>query len=149
MAFLAIFTGPLAPLVALIVVGAESVLLISAFARTLFLDPALTHVFEATLLAQGQGELVRSGKARMQTSAVRAIGGTLVKPLQAFSGDGVLRYILTLPLNAIPAVGTALYLLYNGYQSGPGWHEHYFQIKGLSRNQRVEFVESRRAQYTA
>ena len=149
MAILGIFTGPLAPIIALIVVGAESILLISFFGRALFLEPALTHVFDATLAAQGQSQLVREGKARTQSSAARNVGSALVKPLQAFSRDGMIRYLLTLPLNMIPAVGTVLFLLYNGHNSGPGWHSHYFELKGMSKGQRAAFVESRRAEYTA
>ncbi|KAI0773283.1 hypothetical protein BD413DRAFT_472964 [Trametes elegans] len=151
MAILAIFTGPLAPLVALIVVGAESLLLLSFFARALFLEPALTQVFDRTLQASGQGQLVRDGRARThaQSSAAKSVQGALVKPLQAFSTDGIVRYVLTLPLNAIPALGTVLFLLYNGYNGGPGWHSRYFQLKGLTKAQRASFVENRRAEYTA
>ncbi|CDO69778.1 hypothetical protein BN946_scf184766.g23 [Trametes cinnabarina] len=153
MALLAIFTGPLAPLVALVVVGAESLLLLSFFVRPLFLEPALSHVFDATLLARGQGQLVREGKTRasasQQNSVARGVQGALVKPLQVFSKDGILRYVLTLPLNMIPAVGTVLFLLYNGYNGGPGWHARYFQLKGFSKGQRASFVEHRRAEYTA
>ncbi|TFK85674.1 hypothetical protein K466DRAFT_600976 [Polyporus arcularius HHB13444] len=149
MAILAIFTGPLAPIIALIVVGAESILIISLFGRALFLETALTHVFDATLAAQGQSQLVKDGKTRTQSSATRSVGSALVKPFQAFSKDGIVRYLLTLPLNFIPAVGTVLFLLYNGHASGPGWHSHYFELKGFSKNQRAAFVEQRRAEYTA
>ncbi|RPD59082.1 hypothetical protein L226DRAFT_465698 [Lentinus tigrinus ALCF2SS1-7] len=149
MAILAIFTGPLAPIIALIVVGAESILLISFLGRALFIEPALTHVFDATLAAQGQSQLVRDGKARAQSSATRNVGSALVKPLQAFSKDGMIRYLLTLPLNMIPVVGTVLFLLYNGHTSGPVWHSHYFELKGFSKSQRTAFVENKRAEYTA
>ncbi|KAI0704512.1 hypothetical protein C8T65DRAFT_653774 [Cerioporus squamosus] len=149
MAILAIFTGPLAPIIALIVVGAESILIISLFGRALFLETALTHVFDATLAAQGQSQLVKDGKTRTQSSAARNVGSALVKPLQAFSKDGMVRYLLTLPLNMIPAVGTVLFLLYNGHTSGPGWHSHYFELKGFSKNQRAAFIEQKRAEYTA
>lgn len=149
MAILAIFTGPLAPLIALVVVGAESLLLISFFARALFLEPALSQVFDATLLARGQTQLILEGRTRTESSAARSVGSALVKPLQAFSKDGMMRYMLTLPLNMIPAVGTVLFLLYNGHNSGPGWHSRYFQLKGFSKNQRAVFVEKRAAEYTA
>ncbi|KAI0642275.1 hypothetical protein C8Q79DRAFT_242867 [Trametes meyenii] len=149
MAILAVFTGPLAPLIALVVVGAESLLLLSFFGRALFLEPALTHVFDATLVARGQGQLVKDGKLRTQSTAARIVQGALVKPLQAFSKDGIVRYVLTLPLNLIPAIGTVLFLLYNGSNSGPGWHARYFQLKGFSKGQRAAFVEKRRAEYTA
>ncbi|KAH9851924.1 hypothetical protein C2E23DRAFT_732121 [Lenzites betulinus] len=151
MAILAIFTGPLAPLIALVVVGAESLLLISFLARALFLEPALTHVFDVTLEARGQGQLVREGKARAgaQSAVAKGVQGALVKPLQVFSKDGIARYIMTLPLNLIPAVGTVLFLLYNGYSGGPGWHSRYFQLKNFSKTQRASFVDNRRSQYTA
>ncbi|KAL1941244.1 hypothetical protein VTO73DRAFT_7456 [Trametes versicolor] len=151
MAILAIFTGPLAPLIALIVVGAESLLVVSFLARALFLEPALTHIFDATLQASAQGQLVREGKARTaaQASVAKGVQGALVKPLQAFSKDGIVRYVLTLPLNFIPGVGTVLFLLYNGYNGGPGWHTRYFQLKNLNKSQRASFVENRRAEYTA
>lgn len=151
MTILTIFTGPLAPLIALIVVGAESLLVVSFLARALFLEPALTHVFDATLQASAQGQLVREGKARTaaQASVAKGVQGALVKPLQAFSKDGIVRYVLTLPLNFIPGVGTVLFLLYNGYNGGPGWHTRYFQLKNLNKSQRASFVENRRAEYTA
>ncbi|KAI0352141.1 hypothetical protein OH77DRAFT_1409883 [Trametes cingulata] len=154
LALLALLTGPLAPLVALLLVGAESLLLLSFLARPLFLEPALSHVFDATLHAAGQAQLVRDGRTRAQAqsasqSVAKGVQGALVKPLQALSKDGIVRYVLTLPLNLVPAVGTVLFLLYNGHNSGPGWHARYFQLKGFSKGQRAAFVENRRAEYTA
>lgn len=36
------------------------------------------------------------------------------KPLSRFSREGLLRYVVSLPLNMVPMVGTVLFLLYNG-----------------------------------
>ncbi|PIL24654.1 transporter [Ganoderma sinense ZZ0214-1] len=149
MAVLAVLTGPLAPLFAVVLVGAEAIILIAFFGRALFLEPALTHVFDATLDAQGQKQLLKEGKARAGSSAARDVGSHLVKPLQGFSQEGVLRHALTLPLNFIPMVGTPVFLLYNGQKTGPAWHSRYFALKGLSNAQRSAFVEKRRAEYTA
>ncbi|TBU34150.1 hypothetical protein BD311DRAFT_711145 [Dichomitus squalens] len=149
MAILAVFTGPLSPIFALVLVGAESVILISLFARALFLEPALTRVFDATLASQGQTQLVQAAKTRDASSTARNVGSQLVKPLQALSSDGLIRYALSLPLNFIPVAGTVLFLLYNGHKAGPGWHSRYFDLKGLSKSERAAFVESRRAAYTA
>ncbi len=143
MALLAIITGPLAPLTALVLVGARSILLISLFSHALFLEPVLMHVFDPTLLAHGQMQLVLKSKSRIESSAAWSLGSSLVKPLQAFLKDGIVRYLVTLPLNMIPAVGTVLFLLYNGHNSGPGWHSRCFQLKGLSNAQRAAFIESR------
>jgi hypothetical protein len=115
MAILAFITGPLAPLVAFILVLAETVLLLTLFARQLFLGPALAEVFDATLRAKGQGELVKAGRKRLgQGSDGKELGKALVRPLQGFTFDGILRYIVTLPFNFIPVVGTVFFLLYNG-----------------------------------
>ena len=149
MAVLAAFTGPLAPIFAVILVGAEALILISILGRALFLEPALTRVFDATLAAQGQTQILKEGKARAGSSAARDVGSQLVRPLQMFSQEGMLRYALTLPLNFVPMVGTALFLLYNGHKGGPGWHSRYFELKGLSKVQRFSFVGKRRAEYTA
>ena len=148
---LAVFTGPFAPIFALILVGAEALILISLFGRALFLGPALTHVFDATLAAQGQTQLLKEGKTRaaVGSSPAGEVGSQLMKPLQAFSQEGMLRYALTLPLNFIPGIGTAFFLLYNGHKAGPSWHSRYFELKGIPKDQRAAFVEKRRAEYTA
>jgi hypothetical protein len=115
-AILALITGPLAPILAFIAVLAESVLFLTLFARQLFLGPALTEVFDATLRAHGQGELVKQGRKRLGGDG-KDVGKAIVRPLQGFTFDGIMRYLITLPLNFIPVVGTVFFLLYNGLYS--------------------------------
>lgn len=146
-AILVLISGPLAPILGLILVGVESLPLFAFLVRPLLLEPALTHVFDATLRARGQGELVRIGKTR--TPGVGAVEGTLVHPLQALSRDGLMRYIFTLPLNFVPVVGTSLFVSYNAYRDGPGWHARYFQLKGFTKTQQSKFIDQHRAAYTA
>ena len=62
--------------------------------------------------------------------------------------DNAVRYLLTLPLNFIPVVGTAFFLGYNGYKSGPSYHARYFQLKGMSSEQREKHIEARKGAYT-
>lgn len=45
---------------------------------------------------------------------VKKLGKTIVQPLNKFSTEGLIRYLISLPLNAIPVVGTIVFLLYNG-----------------------------------
>ncbi|KAF9818255.1 hypothetical protein IEO21_02883 [Rhodonia placenta] len=149
MAVLAILSGPLAPILAFILVGAESAVVVTYLARPLFLDPALTQVFDATLRARGQIELVKQGKTRGPGASRSVVEGALIKPFQALSKDGLVRYVLTLPLNFVPVVGTVLFVLYNGYVGGPNWHARYFQLKGMSKSQRAAFVNKHRAEYAA
>lgn len=146
-AFLSLFTGPLGPILALFLLGAESIFLLTFFAKPLFLEPALQHVFDATLIENGQRQLVKDGKTRFSASADR--GSVLLRPLQALSRDGVVRYLLTLPLNAIPVLGTVVFLFINGHRAGPGWHARYFQLKGFDSAQRKAFVAAHHPEYTA
>ena len=55
-----------------------------------------------------------------------------------------MRYLLTLPLNFVPGVGTAFFLFYNGQHEGPSNHGRYFQLKGFSKAQREVFITKRR-----
>ncbi|KAI0791971.1 hypothetical protein C8Q75DRAFT_714888 [Abortiporus biennis] len=151
-AFLSIFTGFLGPFLALLLVGAESIFLLTFLAKPLFLEPALTQVFDSTLIAKGQGRVVNEGKAKYASSKSAGRSGienAVVRPFQALSRDGVLKYLLSLPLNMVPVLGTVAFLLLNGHRGGPGWHARYFQLKGLDKKQRAEFVDKRRPEYTA
>ena len=146
-AILSLFTGPFGPILALFLLGAESIFLLTFFAKPLFLEPALQHVFDATLIENGQRQLVKDGKTKYSVAADR--GAVLLRPLQALSRDGVVRYLLTLPLNAIPALGTVAFLFINGHRAGPGWHARYFQLKGFDSAHRKGFVAAHRPEYTA
>ncbi|KAI0091479.1 hypothetical protein BDY19DRAFT_930665 [Irpex rosettiformis] len=146
-AALSLITGPLGPILALFLLGAESIFLLSFFAKALFLEPTLQFVFDATLREQGQGQLVKDGKTR--SSVLQERGNALLRPIQALSRDGVLRYIITLPINLIPVFGTIAFLCINGHRAGPSWHARYFQLKGLTASQRKAFIERHRAEYTA
>ncbi|KAH8093200.1 hypothetical protein BXZ70DRAFT_897501 [Cristinia sonorae] len=152
-AVLSLFTGPiLGPILALLLLGAESIFLMTFFARALFLEPALTQVFDTTLLAKGQTELVKTGKTKFAAGGGgkrEAIEGAVVRPFQALSANGVIKYLVSLPLNFVPVIGTVAFLFLNGQRGGPGWHTRYFQLKGWDKQQRLRFIASRRAEYTA
>ena len=61
----------------------------------------------------------------------------------------MVRYILTLPLNAVPAIGSVVFLYLNGETAGPGYHARYFDLKGYSKAQRAEHISKHSAEYTA
>ncbi|KAF8755679.1 Etoposide-induced protein 2.4 (EI24), partial [Rhizoctonia solani] len=66
-----------------------------------------------------------------------------------FSKEGIIRYILSIPLNFIPVVGTVFFLGYNGAKSGPGYHARYFQLKRFPQDQRKRWISERRGAYTS
>ena len=44
----------------------------------------------------------------------------------------MIRWVISLPLNAIPVVGPAIFFLYNGARAGPSYHSRYFQLKAMA-----------------
>lgn len=76
------------------------------------------------------------------------LGRMLKGPLGKFSPQALYRYFIYLPLNFIPVVGTALFVVLQGKRVGPELHARYFQCKGWSEKQSDQFVEGKRAAYT-
>lgn len=82
------------------------------------LDLSLVQV----LITRNHQSLVKNGRQLSSTSnasgrKITKFGKALTTPLANkwfFSIDGIVKYALTLPLNAIPVVGTAFFLGYNG-----------------------------------
>lgn len=128
-------------------------------------------IVDAVLLQQGHENLVSRGRQFTRSSGhkgVMKLGRSILKPLNRFSREGIVRYLVSLPLNAVPIVGTVLFLLYNGettvfmtqilkmptillagIKAGPSFHARYFQLKGLDKPARESFVETRKGPYTA
>ncbi|KAL0578419.1 hypothetical protein V5O48_003569 [Marasmius crinis-equi] len=150
LAFCALFSGPLAFIPAAVMVLGEAYVLSSLVTKMFFLGPAQDKIFDAVLLQQGNEALVARGReVKTNPSGMKTLGKTITKPLDRFSRDGIIRYLLSIPLNSIPVVGTLLFLLLNGRKSGPGYHSRYFQLKGFSNESRSNFIESKRGAYTA
>lgn len=61
----------------------------------------------------------------------RQLGRVLSRPLAKLSVDNMVRYLLTLPLNLIPVVGTVFFLGYNGAYAGVLKQAYYTQHKIL------------------
>ena len=70
------------------------------------------------------------------------------KPFAKYTPSNVLRRFMYLPLNIIPVIGPIIYLFLNARRFGPTAHARYFQLKGMSKQQTEEWIESRKAEYT-
>ncbi|KAL8279308.1 hypothetical protein RQP46_008345 [Phenoliferia psychrophenolica] len=149
-AFLALVSGPLAFIGAAAAVLAESWIIITFLNKTFLVKDASEKVFDAVLAQRGYSDLVEKGRTVHKSGGGLVLGKSLLQPIRSkFSTEGLVRYVMTLPLNAIPAVGTVFFLGYNGQHAGPTYHNRYFQLKGFSSAERNTFVQKRRGAYTS
>ncbi|GAA5854856.1 hypothetical protein JCM9279_005540 [Rhodotorula babjevae] len=149
-AVLAVVSGPLAFIAAIPLVLAEAYFIILFLHRT-FLTPAVSErIFDAVLVQKGHAALVEKGRSLDKRGGSVTLGKSLLSPVsRKFSAQGLVRYLVTLPLNLVPGVGTAVFLLLNGRKAGPAAHDRYFQLKQLDKQSRQSFVEKRSGAYTS
>ena len=91
------------------------------------------HSFDATLMVKGHESLVGNGRSlgKKGGSVAKRMGKRLTKPLNRFSAASIARYIISvrpkrhyaltrkLPLNLIPGLGTAIFLVSVGHFWAP------------------------------
>ncbi|GAA5863951.1 hypothetical protein JCM3774_004429 [Rhodotorula dairenensis] len=149
-AALSVISGPLAFIAAVPLVLAETYAIIMFIHRT-FLNAAVSErIFDAILVQKGFSDLVENGRSLSKRGGSVELGKSILSPVKnRFSTAGIVRYLVTLPLNFIPGVGTAIFLVLNGRKAGPSAHDRYFQLKKFSKQQREQFVEKRSAAYTS
>ncbi|KAF9052765.1 hypothetical protein BJ165DRAFT_1600919 [Panaeolus papilionaceus] len=151
-ALFSIVLGPLSVIPATLLVLVEAYFLTTFITKTFLFRSAQDQIFDAVLKKQGHGALVESGnlnKRQRNKSAFQDIAEPITASFGRFSKEGILRYIVTAPLNLIPVVGTVIFLLYNGKKSGPSFHERFFFLKGANENTARKFIQQKRGAYTA
>lgn len=118
---LAFISGPLAFIAAIPLVLAESYAISTFLLRSTLLPGATEKIFDAVLVQKGYGDLVERGRTlKSGRGGGTVLGASLLKPVTSkFSTEGLVRYLITLPLNFIPGVGTAVFLFLNGQSAGP------------------------------
>eukprot|EP01114_Cavostelium_apophysatum_P011654 TRINITY_DN26015_c0_g1_i1.p1 TRINITY_DN26015_c0_g1~~TRINITY_DN26015_c0_g1_i1.p1 ORF type:complete len:260 (-),score=16.28 TRINITY_DN26015_c0_g1_i1:235-1014(-) len=52
----------------------------------------------------------------------------------------IIMFVVTLPLNGIPVVGTIVFCYVNGWHTGWDLHEHYFEAKGMDFRQQYRYM---------
>ncbi|KAJ7184149.1 hypothetical protein C8R46DRAFT_883365 [Mycena filopes] len=149
-AFCALFSGPFAFATAALLVLGEAYAIIMFVSKAFFLGRAQDQLFNAVFRQQGVNLVYVEPKGKSRGFLGSVLKG-VSKPLSRFSREGLLRYVVSLPLNLVPMVGTVLFLLYNGAgaKAGPTFHARYFQAKGMAPATRQAFVEKRKGAYTA
>ncbi|KIW88784.1 uncharacterized protein Z519_10831 [Cladophialophora bantiana CBS 173.52] len=149
-AVMAFTSGPVAAISAAILTLSESSTLINLLSRTFLIEEALVDTFDGTLLSRDCTNLVKEGRQiKAGGDNIARLGKLLKRPFAKFTPNAIIRYLLYLPLNFIPVVGTLIFIALQGKRAGPAAHTRYFQLKEWNRKQREMHIAEHRGGYTA
>ena len=161
-AFLAIFHGiPGAFIQGAFLVLGEGAAIVALLFEAFFVDETLVDVFDAVLVNEGCEELVKQRRIVLpppeledptqtqRPDPVKRLGKPTASAIYSpFNLRQILEFILFLPFNLIPVVGTPVFLLLTGYRGGPLHHYRYFKLLGLTNKERKAAVGRRQLRYT-
>ncbi len=149
MAVMAFTSGPLAPLTAAVLVLSESSTIFTILSKTLLIEDALVDTFDGVLVSKNTTELVSGGRQiNSGSDPIAKLGKLAKKPFAKFTPKALIRYLMYLPLNFIPVVGTVIFVILQGRRAGPAAHSRYFQLKGWSSAQKDNHIENYKGAYT-
>ena len=150
-AFLAIFHGKLAWLNATFLVLGEGAAIVALLFEAFFVDETLVDVFDSVLINEGCSELIATSRILNsdEETPVKQLGKPTTSAVYSpFSIRQILEFIIFLPLNLIPVVGTPMFLIITGYRAGPFHHWRYFKLLDFTKKERQAFVKRRQMKYT-
>lgn len=148
-AVMAFTSGPLAAITAALLVLSESSTLFTIFSKTFLIDDALVDTFDGVLLSKNTTDLVSEGRqVKAGGDPIAKLGKLVRSPLAKFTPKAIIRYVMYLPLNFIPVVGTVIFVLLQGKRTGPVAHARYFQLKRWNKDQQEKHIEQYRGAYT-
>lgn len=81
--------------------------------------------FDGTLLSRNQAAVVAEGrqlKGGNFNDPIGKLGKLLKSPFEKFTPKALVRYVMYLPLNFIPVVGTVMFVLLQGRARGNSVH---------------------------
>lgn len=150
LAILVFVNGPLAAFTTALLVLNESSTLISVISKNFLLQDALLDTFDGTLVSRNGADIVAEGRElRSGGDSIQRLGKVLKSPFDRFSPKALVRYVMYLPLNFIPVVGTVAFILINGRSRGQSAHDRYFQLKRWSASKRSDWLAQHVGPYTA
>lgn len=149
-AVMAFTSGPVAAVSAALLTLSESSTLVNLLSRTFFIEDALLDTFDGVLLKKECTNLVSEGRQiKTGGDSMARLGKLAKKPFAKFTPNAIIRYLLYLPLNFIPVVGTIIFVILQGKRAGPTAHQRYFQLKTWSKRQCEVHIEQNRGGYTS
>ncbi|OHE95875.1 hypothetical protein CORC01_08872 [Colletotrichum orchidophilum] len=158
LALLVFVNGPLAVFTTVLLILNESSAIINFLSRSFLLQDAILDTFDGTLLLRDEDGIVREGRQlRPGSDPMQKLGKVLKSPFAKYSPKALIRYLIYLPLNFIPVVGTVIFISLQGklLQSlsargrGQAVHGRYFQLKNWSSSRRADWLKRHSGPYTA
>ncbi|QUC20071.1 uncharacterized protein UV8b_04312 [Ustilaginoidea virens] len=150
LAVLVFTSGPLAVVSTVLLVLNESSTIVNIISRNWILQQAILDTFDGTLISRNATNMVRQGReVRSGSDPIARLGKTLKSPFSKFSPAALIRYVMYLPFNFIPVVGTAAFLYLQARNRGTQVHGRYFQLKQWSASQKQEWLDKHTGPYTA
>ena len=151
-AILAIIHGPLAWLQAAVLLLGIGAAITALLFEGFFVDETLVDIFDAVLVDAGLEDLVRKSRpvkpSDRMSNSVKRLGKPQISAVYSpFSLRQIVEFVLLLPLNFVPVVGTLMFLLLTGYRAGPLHHWRYFKLLSLSKKERKAAERKRRFPY--
>ena len=114
LAILILVNGPLAVFTTVVLVLNESATIVSMLSRNWLLQEALLDTFDGTLVSRNITGIVEEGRELKSGTTGIGLGRILKSPFKKFSFKALVRYIMYLPLNFVPIIGTFVFLLIQG-----------------------------------
>ncbi|TVY14306.1 Outer spore wall protein LDS1 [Lachnellula arida] len=148
-AALALVNGPLAAITTILLTLSESSTIITLLSKTFLIQDALVDTFDGVLVAKKQTGVLSEGrqlKAGNFNDPIAKLGKLIKSPFEKFTPKALIRYVMYLPLNFIPIVGTVIFVLLQGKARGNAVHT---RLKKWSNSQREEWLKENTAPYTA
>ena len=108
-------------------------------------------VFDSVLINEGLGDLVAQGRILKPEgeNPVKQLGKpTMSAVYSPFSFRQIIEFIIFLPFNLIPVVGTPVFLILTGYRAGPLQQWRYFKLLKWTKKERNAFLSKRKLRYT-
>ncbi|KAK3331063.1 hypothetical protein B0H66DRAFT_86920 [Apodospora peruviana] len=150
LAILVFVNGPLAVFTTTLLILNESSAIISIVSRNFLLQDAILDTFDGTLVSKNATDIVSEGRQlNAGGDPVQRLGKILKNPFDRFSPKALVRYVMYLPLNFIPVVGTVAFILLQGHSRGNSVHDRYFQLKRWSSAQKSKWLAEHTGPYSA
>jgi len=142
--------GPLAAFTTILLTLSESSTIITILSKNFLIADALVDTFDGTLIARNETSVVAEGRQiKSGSDPINKLGKLLKSPFEKFTPKALIRYVMYLPLNFIPVVGTAIFVFIQGKTRGNAAHTRYFQLKKWSNSEKEAYLKEHSGPYTA